>query len=134
MKFTSIQQDAHTRQEEYQWAEIIQQGDEVKGMTLILIQKMCTAFHEYGPLMEEGGLSDDPTILQFIRRRLLARIDTVMSTLRVNGLAEIEGAGKLAACREEVQSMTSVSLLKTLPEQIHQISHLLVDNLQLTSR
>ena len=48
----------HMRDEERQWLDIVSDPDPVKGMLLVFIQKLCSAFHELGPALESGALGD----------------------------------------------------------------------------
>ncbi|MHC4440528.1 MAG: hypothetical protein ACYS3S_24535, partial [Planctomycetota bacterium] len=48
--------DEHWREEEFQWARILSQGNPAKGMVLLYIQKACTAFHEFEPVWKAGAV------------------------------------------------------------------------------
>jgi hypothetical protein len=59
--------------------------DPAKGMTLVLGQKLCTAFHEFEPAWRAGAL--DERQLPFFRERLTKRIKRVLITMKNNMFA-----------------------------------------------
>jgi hypothetical protein len=58
MEYKTTETSPHGRDEELQWVRLLSSGDPVKGMALVLIQKMCTAFHEFEPAWRAGALND----------------------------------------------------------------------------
>src|SRR5207244_543342 len=49
LNYKSTAVDPHWRDEEMQWARVLSSGDAARGMTIIFMQKLCTAFHEFEP-------------------------------------------------------------------------------------
>jgi hypothetical protein len=120
----------HERDEELQWARILDAGDDARGMILVFIQKLCTAFHEIGPAIEAGIIRDETTALDYLRRRLAARIRKVLEAMDTNGLAHIKGAQGLRNLLDQTLSAGSPAALAELTEPIHTVNHTLCDALE----
>ncbi len=121
-------EDAHWRDEEFQWARILSAGNAAKGMVLLYIQKACTAFHEFEPAFKAGALK--PGQVAFFRQRLARRIEQVMVTMKNNGLDTLNGASELAELLRCVESAQSQGELAGLTEKIHTVNHVLFDSLE----
>lgn len=120
--------DEHWREEEYQWARILSQGNPAKGMILLYIQKACTAFHEFEPAWKQGAIK--PGQVEFFRRRLAARVKHVLVTMQNNALDKINGAGELINILQSIESAKTVGELAELTEKLHAVNHTLLDSLE----
>ena len=120
--------DAHGRDEERQWADILCTGRPAEGMALLFIQKLCAAFHEFEPAWRAGALKADR--LPFFRRRLAARIRRVLAALQANGLGEIDGGAEMAALLTAVESAETMDVLAGLADDVHAVNHTLCDALE----
>lgn len=120
--------DEHWRNEEFQWARILTEGNPAKGMVLLYIQKACTAFHEFEPAFKAGAIK--PEHLDFFRRRLATRIKHVLSTMQNNGLDKINGAAEWAGILKSIESAGTAEELAELTEKVHTINHMLLDSLE----
>jgi hypothetical protein len=127
MNYKSTATDPHWREEELQWVSILSTGDAARGMALVLLQKMCTAFHEFEPAMKEGALDESKT--DFFRGRLANRVRAVIREMKANDLDTIDGAAELSDLLEAVESATSLSNLADLTEDVHLLGHKLCDSL-----
>ena len=92
-QYQPVATDSHGLEEELQWARLLASGDPARGMALVTIQKLCTAFHEFAPAWEHGALS--PSSLDYFKARLIARTVRVLDTLRTNELGKIRGYGEV---------------------------------------
>ena len=128
MDYRSTVEDPHWRAEELQWARILATGDSTKGMVLLLMQKLCTAFHEFAPAYEAGLV--DPAATPFFRQRLGKRAKTVVEAMRVNGLDALEVHNGLVSLMGEVETAASPGRLAELAENVHQLGHRLCDALE----
>src|SRR4030042_3675716 len=113
--------DEHWRQEEFQWARLLSEGNPAKGLVLLYIQKACTAFHEFEPAFKAGAVK--PGQVDFFRRRLAARVRHVLVTMRNNALDKINGAVELGGILESIESAETADELAELTEKIHAVNH-----------
>ena len=120
--------DEHWREEEFQWARILSEGNPAKGMVLLYIQKACTAFHEFEPAFNAGAFKAGQ--VEFFRRRLVKRLEHVLVTMKNNGLDTISGAAELTELLRCVESAESENELAELTEKIHAVNHTLLDSLE----
>jgi len=120
--------DEHWRNEEFQWARILSEGNPAKGMVLLYIQKACTAFHEFEPAFKAGAIK--PKRLDFFRRRLATRIKHVLVTMQNNGLDKINGAAEWAGILQSIESAKTAEELAGLTEKVHAVNHVLLDSLE----
>ncbi|OHB83206.1 MAG: hypothetical protein A2Z38_02125 [Planctomycetes bacterium RBG_19FT_COMBO_48_8] len=120
--------DEHWRNEEFQWARILSQGDPAKGMVLLYIQKACTAFHEFEPAWKQGTIK--PGQVEFFRRRLAARVRHVLVTMQNNALDKINGVVELGGILESIESAGTADELAELTEKLHAVNHTLLDSLE----
>jgi hypothetical protein len=120
--------DEHWRNEEFQWARILSEGNPAKGMVLLYIQKACTAFHEFEPAWKAGAVKPDQ--VDFFRRRLATRIKHVLVTMQNNGLDKIKGAAEWAGLLHSVESAGTAGELAELTEKVHTVNHVLLDSLE----
>lgn len=120
--------DEHWREEEFQWARILSQGNPAKGMVLLYIQKACTAFHEFEPAFKAGAIK--PGQVEFFRRRLAARVRHVLVTMRNNELDKINGAVELSGILESIESAETADELAELTEKLHAVNHMLLNSLE----
>jgi len=120
--------DPHGLEEELQWVRLLSTGDPARGMVLVTIQKLCTAFHEFAPAWTAGALDADG--LEYFRSRLLARTQRVLDTLCANGLDEIDGYADLAGLLRTIESADTLDALAKLAEDVHQVNHTLCDALE----
>jgi len=120
--------DEHWRNEEFQWARILSQGNSAKGMVLLYIQKACTAFHEFEPAWKAGAIK--PGQVELFRRRLAARVSHVLVTMQNNALDKINGAVELGGILESIESAETADELAELTEKLHAVNHTLLDSLE----
>jgi len=120
--------DEHWREEEYQWARILSQGNPAKGMVLLYIQKACTAFHEFEPAWKQGTIK--PGQVEFFKKRLAARVKHVLVTMQNNALDKINGAGELINILQSIESAKTAGELAELTEKLHAVNHTLLDSLE----
>jgi len=128
MTYKTTEQNPHARDEELQWARILSSGDPAKGMTLVLGQKLCTAFHEFEPAWRAGAL--DERQLPFFRERLTKRIKRVLITMKNNGLDTIAGFTELEELVRLTEAAQTMADLASLAEKAHAINHTLCDSLE----
>ncbi|MFC1605066.1 hypothetical protein ACFL5F_08575 [Planctomycetota bacterium] len=120
--------DEHWREEEFQWARILSEGNPAKGMVLLYIQKACTAFHEFEPAWKAGAIK--PGQVEFFRRRLSARVKHVLVTMQNNTLDKINGAVELSGILESIEAAETADELAELTEKLHAVNHTLLDSLE----
>lgn len=120
--------DEHWREEEFQWARILSQGNPARGMVLLYIQKACTAFHEFEPAFKAGAVK--PSQVEFFRVRLAARVKQVLVTMQNNALDKINGAVELNGIMESIESAETVDELAEITEKLHAVNHMLFDSLE----
>jgi len=118
----------HGLEEERQWVRILTSGDPVKGMLLVIVQKMCTAFHEFEPAWLEGALKESE--LPYFRQRLANRIERVLVTLKNNHLTHLAGAQELAILEAKARAAESMAVLAEMAEEVHTVNHILCDALE----
>jgi hypothetical protein len=121
-------QESHGREEELQWARIIASDEPARGVALIFLQKLCTAFHEFEPACRAGFLNPDS--VNHFRERLAARAKRVVEVLEMNQLEEVEGAKKLRQLLTMIETAKSLEALALLAEPIHALSHILSEGLE----
>ena len=97
--YCAVHGEGHAGEEESQWARILSTGDPVAGMVLFVVQKACTAFHEFEPGWQAGAL--DPSQLGYFRCRLAARIEPVLAVARANGLDKLAGVPRLVEIQDD---------------------------------
>jgi len=128
IEYRTTIEDEHWREEEFQWARILSQGNPAKGMVLLYVQKACTAFHEFEPAWEAGAIK--PGHVEFFRRRLAARVKHVLVTMQNNELDKINGDVELSGILESIESATTADELAELTEKLHAVNHMLLDSLE----
>ena len=128
VKYKTTIEDKHWREEEFQWARILSQGNPAKGMVLLYIQKACTAFHEFEPAFKAGAIK--PGQVEFFRRRLAARVKHVLVTMQNNALDKINGAAELSGILESIESAETQDEMAELTEKLHAVNHTLLDSLE----
>jgi len=128
MNYVCTATDAHQRDEEMQWARILSTGDSARGMVLLLVQKLCTAFHEYEPAFRADAI--DAAKVHVFRDRLARRIEAVLDAMRANGLDVLDGHADLGRFLESVRAVASASELADMTETVHQFGHRLCDALE----
>jgi hypothetical protein len=120
--------DEHWRDEEFQWARILSQGNPAKGMVLLYVQKACTAFHEFEPALKACAVR--PEQVEFFRRRLAARVKRVLVTMQNNALDKINGAAELGGILESIESAETAEKLAELTEELHAVNHTLLNSVE----
>jgi len=128
MKYQATTTNPHGRDEELQWARILSSGDPAKGMTLVLGQKLCTAFHEFEPAWRAGALNEQR--LPYFRERLTRRTRRVVAMMRANGLDTIKGFAELEALARQAEVAQTMDELASLAEKAHAINHTICDALE----
>lgn len=128
MSYRSPARDDHLRNEEAQWARVLASGDPIRGMALVTIQKMCTAVHEFQPAAEAGAL--DPAALDYVRGRMLARIDYALAVMHENGLGFLDGVAQLSRVRNKTDAAADMDSLAGLADELHDVAHTLCDSLE----
>jgi hypothetical protein len=120
--------DEHWRDEEFQWARILSEGNPAKGMVLLYVQKACMAFHEFEPALKAGAVR--PEQVEFFRQRLAARVRHVLVTMQNNALDKINGATELSGILESIESAKTTDDLAELTEKLHAVNHTLLNSLE----
>mgnify|MGYP006300463155 CR=1 FL=1 len=128
VNYVTTGQTEHSRKEEMQWARIAASGDAAAGMTLVVIQKLCTSFHEFEPAWEAGVLT--PDALAHFQARLSARARRIFRVTEANGLDPLDGLDTLRDLLDAIVSAESLADLAALAEPIHAVNHTLVDALE----
>jgi len=128
VRYKTTIEDEHWRNEEFQWARILCEGDPAKGMVLLYIQKACTAFHEFEPAWKAGAVKQGQ--VDFFRRRLSTRVKHVLATMQNNGLDKIRGAAEWAGLLDSIESAKTAAELAELTEKVHAVNHVLLDSLE----
>lgn len=126
-EYKTTMEDPHWREEEFQWASILEKGDPAKGMVLLYIQKLCTAFHEFEPAYKIGAINENG--LGHFRKQLTARIERVLITMENNNLGNINGADELRKILSRTETADSFETLCGLTEEVHQVNHTLCEAL-----
>jgi len=128
VEYKTTIEDEHWREEEFQWARILSEGNPAKGMVLLYIQKACTAFHEFEPAFKAGALKSGQ--VEFFRRRLAARVKHVLVTMQNNALDKINGTVELSGILESIESAETADELSELTEKLHAVNHTLLNSLE----
>ena len=128
VEYKTTIEDEHWREEEFQWARILSEGNPARGMVLLYIQKACTAFHEFEPAWKAGAIK--PGQVEFFRRRLAARVRHVLVTMQNNALEKINGAVELSGILESIESAETAEELAEITEKLHAVNHTLLDSLE----
>lgn len=128
VQYKTTIEDKHWREEEFQWARILSQGNPAKGMVLLYIQKACTAFHEFEPAWKTGTIK--PGQVEFFKKRLAARVKHVLVTMQNNQLNKINGAAELSWILKSIESAETADYLAELTEKLHTVNHTLLDSLE----
>ena len=127
-EYRTTVEDEHWRNEEFQWARILAEGNPARGMVLLYLQKACTAFHEFEPACQAGVL--DNTRLDFFRRRLAGHLKHLLTTMKNNDLGALNGAAELTDILHRVESAPSMDALAGLTEELHATGHILLNALE----
>ncbi len=127
-EYRTTVEDEHWRDEEFQWARILADGDPALGMVLLYLQKACTAFHEFEPAFRAGAL--DNAHLDFFRRRLANRLQHLLTTMKNNDLDRLDGATELEKILRAVETAPTMEALAGLTEELHRTGHVLLDALE----
>jgi hypothetical protein len=122
--------EGHGRDEEMQWARIIASGNAAQGVSVIFIQKMCAAFHEFEPAWRSGGLNDAQ--FPYFRERLAARVRKTLQVLRANDLHWLSGVAELETILYAIESAKTMAKLADQAEKVHAANHTLTDALEKT--
>lgn len=128
IEYSTTVEDEHWRSEEFQWTRVLATGNAARGMVLLYLQKVCTAFHEFEPAFRAGAL--DANRLEFFRRRLAGRLQQLLTTMRNNDLDRLDGAADLAAILDAIESAATMEALAELAEVLHAAGHTLLDALE----
>ncbi len=128
IEYRTTVEDEHWRNEEFQWARILAEGNPARGMVLLYLQKACTAFHEFEPACQAGVLHN--TGLDFFRRRLANRLRHLLTTMQNNDLDTLDGTVELTDILRKVESAPSLEALAALTEELHTTGHILLDALE----
>lgn len=131
MPYVPTSEGIHGREEESQWARVVAGDQPARGVALIFIQKLCTAFHEFEPALQGGALN--PESLDYFRGRLAGRGQRVLQVLAANGLDGLDGVRQLRKLLKMVEDCESLQALAALAEPVHTIAHALTDALELTA-
>jgi hypothetical protein len=120
--------NTHDGEEERLWARILSKGDSSRSMSLLFIQKLCTATHEFEAFFQNNIL--DQHSVSFVRERLSNRIQTVLITLENNNLYSIEGRECLASLSDTLMNINSMQEFEHFLPEIHKVTHLLSESLE----
>jgi hypothetical protein len=128
MTYVPTSEGEHGRDEELQWARVVAHSDPARGVALIFIQKLCTAFHEFEPAWRAGALNI--VALEHCQRRLAGRARRVLQLLEANNLGAIDGVDQLRLMVASIEAAGSLELLAALAEPVHDLNHRLTDALE----
>ncbi len=128
IEYRTTVEDDHWRREEFQWARVLATGDAARGMVLLYLQKVCTAFHEFEPAFKAGGL--DERRLDFFRQRLASRLQQLLTTMRNNDFDGLDGTSRLEEILQAAESAATMEALAELAEELHTAGHTLLDALE----
>jgi len=128
VEYRTTVEDEHWRDEEFQWARVLATGNAARGMVLLYLQKVCTAFHEFEPAFRAGAL--DESQLEFFRSRLANRLRQLLTTMRNNDLDRLDGAVRLKEILQATESAPTMAALAELTEELHGTGHTLLDALE----
>lgn len=128
MAYVPTSESTHGYDEELQWSRVVGHDEEARGVALIFIQKLCTAFHEFEPAWQSGALN--LTALEHYRARLASRARRVLDVLAANDLDHIDGVAQLRDLIDAIDAATNMDILAALAEPVHGISHTLTDALE----
>jgi hypothetical protein len=120
--------DPHWREEELQWSRVLETGDAARGMTIIFMQKLCTAFHEFDPAYRRGALAERET--EFFRDRLAERAQMTIRVMQSNDLQESDGYENLLRLLDSIQVAKSLAELADLTEIVHALGHQVCEGLE----
>lgn len=120
--------NTHDGDEERLWARILSEGDSAKGMSLVFIQKLCTASHEFESLCQKSIL--DKNSLNVARERLSNRIQAVLIIMKNNKLDSSKGYENLIDLSDSLATINSTKELETLLGEIHKTTHKLSESLE----
>ena len=129
-EYRTTVEDDHWRREEFQWVRVLATGDAPRGMVLLYLQKVCTAFHEFEPAFRAGALAEDR--LDFFRRRLAGRLRQLLTTMRNNDLGQLDGTARLDEILQATESAATMDALADLAEALHDAGHTLLDALEIS--
>ena len=127
MTYISSETNRHEFDEEHEWVKILAQRSKIHGMLLIFVQKLCTAFHEYGPAAEAGAVYSEKW--PFIRERLIKRTEKVIEVADDNSLGGLKGIAELKEIIQQLKKNAVMPDLMELAEEVHQINHHICDEL-----
>ncbi len=130
LNYRTTVQDEHWRNEEFQWVRVLATGDAPRGMVLLYLQKVCTAFHEFEPAFKAGAL--DETRLDYFRQRLANRLEQLLKTMQNNNLDRLEGLTRLEEILHMAKSAPTMHALAELAEALHAAGHTLLDALEVS--
>lgn len=128
IEYRTTVEDEHWRNEEFQWARVLAEGNAAKGMVLLYLQKACTAFHEFEPAFRAAAL--DAGRLDFFRGRLANRLGHLLTTMKNNDLDTLAGAPEVGEILRAVESARNMEDLAGLTERLHAAGHVLLDALE----
>jgi hypothetical protein len=98
--------NTHDGDEERLWARILSEGDSAKGMSLLFIQKLCTASHEFQALCQKNIV--DESLMKVALERISSRIQTVLIIMKNNGLNSSSGYENLLSLSNSLVGINSV--------------------------
>ena len=128
MIYQTMESSPHGKVEEEQWVRLVSSGDPVKGMLLIALQKMCTAFHEFEPAWRANALNSAQ--LPYFRDRLTKRIERVLIMLKNHTLDTLAGSDDLQNLKQTLQAAKTMEAVAELTEKAHAISHTICDSIE----
>ena len=127
--FISSATDDHERTEELQWANMMKRDSQgAISMVIVMIQKLCTSFHEIGPAILADHLSEEST--PYYTQSLNARMQKLIDVIDDNGFSSIEGYAIMQALQKQLLAATSLADLAELVEPVHEANHLITDGLE----
>ncbi len=126
--YRTSEKDPHMHEEYHQWARILDVGNPVHGMLLILVQKLCTTFHEIEPAFAQGALSE--TGFAHFQGRLVRRVQDVLESIEDNALDPLGVTEPFREMLERIKASTQLRDLVALAEPVHQLTHVVCDALE----
>ncbi len=130
MNYISTAADPHWHDEEMQWARVLSSGDAARGMAIVFMQKLCTAFHEFEPAFARGAIAEGH--MEFFRERLAERVRMTIRVMETNGLSTSDGFAGLQALLGSVEKARSLKELADLTDTVHALGHQVCEGVEQT--
>lgn len=130
MNYTSTAANPHWHDEEMQWARVLASGDAARGMAIVFMQKLCTAFHEFEAAFRHGAMAEGHW--QFFRGQLAERVRMTIRVMETNGLSTSDGFAGLGTVLQSIEKAKSLKELADLTDTVHALGHQVCEGVEQT--